>query len=483
MADTTQLFNASQAGTMSPEDYAQQQLINRQQRFADMLMQQNQQPQGQMVSGRYVAPSFFQMLNPVANMLAGAYVGKQSDTEAAKLAEKIRSGRATAEEKITNLALGTPEVPAQPAVIPQGQTLRDDNGMLTYGAQQGVAGKPATAPDLAAALREINNPYNYGAGKDLKPLIYKQLMPDPTELERNYKFAQTPAGGNFKGDFNAYKNQMTEYQKIEAQNAAARLNLERNRAAYEGIPTGGGGGAPAVNQSAQPVVNQPTGGSPVMRGNAPQVSIAPNAPAYAQNSLTMNTGAGNVPVVPNVNMAGVSPKKQAEMVGVQAENLQANIKNSYGAYPVIKEIEQILPNSSSGYLQRGWTGATRAAGVSTDMSKTDAQLDILGTKLVMMQPRFEGPQGVLDVKLYEKAAGAIADTSLPYEDRMAALQTIKEIYKRYAPNLDWSYGKDKQAPTASANPPVAAKSSAPAGVDQAVWNVMTPQEQSLWQKR
>ena len=122
-------FNATQAGTMSPEDYAQQQLINRQQRFADMLMQQNQQPQGQMVSGRYVAPSFFQMLNPVANMLAGAYVGKQSDTEAAKLAEKIRSGRATAEEKITNLALGTPEVPAQPAVIPKGQTLRDDNGM------------------------------------------------------------------------------------------------------------------------------------------------------------------------------------------------------------------------------------------------------------------------------------------------------------------------------------------------------------------
>jgi hypothetical protein len=201
----------------------------------------------------------------------------------------------------------------------------------------------------------------------------------------------------------------------------------------------------------------------------------------------MNTGAGNVPAVPNVNMAGVSPKKQAEMVGVQAENLQANIKNSYGAYPVIKEIEQILPNSSSGYMQRGWTGATRAAGVSTDMSQADAKLDILGTKLVMMQPRFEGPQGVLDVKLYEKAAGAIADTSLPYEDRMAALQTIKEIYKRYAPNLDWSYGKEKQAPIASSNAafPVASKSasSAPAGIDQAVWNVMTPQEQSLWQKR
>jgi hypothetical protein len=470
-------FNATQAGTLSPEDYAAQQQINRQQRFAEMLMSQNQQPQGQMISGRYVAPSFFQMLNPVANVVTGAYLGKQSDEQAAKLAEKIRSSKAAAEESITNKALGTPDVATELA------------GPYAGNIPMPVAVKEGTKPDLAAALREINSPYSYGAGKELKPLIYKQLMPDPTELERNYKTAQRDG---YKGSFNDYKNQMNDFQKAELRNQNIRIGLEQNRAAFEGIPTSGGGGgyavAPAGNMPAgnAPVVNAPVNtGSPVMRTNNPQVSIAPNAPAYAQGAVTMNTNAGNVPVPPRVNLAGVSPKKQAEMAGTQAETLQANIKNSYDAYPVIKEIEQILPNSSSGYLQRGWTGATRAAGVSTDMSKADSQLDILGTKLVMMQPRFEGPQGVLDVKLYEKAAGAIADTSLPYEDRMAALQTIKEIYKRYAPNLDWSYGKDKQAPTASANPPAATQSATPAptGVDQAIWNVMTPQEKSLWQKR
>jgi len=95
-------FNAAQAGTLSPEDYAAQQQINRQQRFADMLMQQNQQPQGQMISGRYVAPSFFQMLNPVANMLASAYIGKSADTDAAKLAEIIRGKKQAAIEKYAN---------------------------------------------------------------------------------------------------------------------------------------------------------------------------------------------------------------------------------------------------------------------------------------------------------------------------------------------------------------------------------------------
>jgi hypothetical protein len=95
MADTTQSFNALQAGTLSPEDYAQQQQINRQQRYADMLMSQNQQPQGQMISGRYVAPSFFQMLQPVANMLAGAYIGKEGDTKASQLAQKLRTQEMT----------------------------------------------------------------------------------------------------------------------------------------------------------------------------------------------------------------------------------------------------------------------------------------------------------------------------------------------------------------------------------------------------
>jgi hypothetical protein len=467
-------FNALQAGTLSPEDYAQQQALNRQQRYAEMLMQNSQQPQGQMISGRYVAPSWAQQLQGPVNMLLGAYMGKQSDEQAAKLAEKIRTGRATAEESITNKALGMPDVATELA------------GPYAGKVPMPIAVKEGTKPDLAAALREINSPYSYGAGKDLKPLIYKQLMPDPTEQERNYKAAVADGSWNpaKMGGFNNYKNQMNAFQQAEIANSNARLGIERSRAINEGIPIGGGGGGYSVPVMNQPVMNQPTGGSPVMRGNAPQPSIAPNAPAYAQGALTMNTNAGNIPVVPNVSLAGVSPKKQTEMAGVQAENLQTNVKNAYNAYPVIKEIQDLLPQSSSGYMQRGWTGATRAAGVSTDMSKADTQLDVLAPKLTMLQPRFEGPQGVLDVKLYEAMAGRLADSSLPYEDRLAALGQLKGIYQRYAPNLDWSYAAKPNAGS-NTNPPVAAKaaSSAPAGVDQAVWNVMTPQEQSLWQKR
>lgn len=86
-------INLEQQGTLPPELFAQQQALNRQQQMAAMLMQQNQQPQGQMVSGRYVPTSFFQNLQPVANMLTGAYLAKQGDTKAAQLAEQLRAGR------------------------------------------------------------------------------------------------------------------------------------------------------------------------------------------------------------------------------------------------------------------------------------------------------------------------------------------------------------------------------------------------------
>ena len=46
-------------GNLPPEILQQQQALNRQQQMAQLLMQQGQSmPSGQMVSGRYVAPSF-----------------------------------------------------------------------------------------------------------------------------------------------------------------------------------------------------------------------------------------------------------------------------------------------------------------------------------------------------------------------------------------------------------------------------------------
>jgi hypothetical protein len=65
--------------------------VSRQRKLADLLMSQGmQQPQGQMISGYYVAPSLTQQLNPLANILAGQAVGERVDTKQTQMAEMLR---------------------------------------------------------------------------------------------------------------------------------------------------------------------------------------------------------------------------------------------------------------------------------------------------------------------------------------------------------------------------------------------------------
>jgi len=181
MADA---YNLAQAGTLTPEQFAQQQQLNRQQQMANMLMQQSAQPQGQMISGRYVAPSWAQQLVPLANIMASKYIGEKADTKAAELAQQLRTGKTAAEESIINKMAGAPAQATELA------------GPYAGNVPMPVAVQPEVKPDLAAALREIRT-NQYGVGKEYVPTILKQMMPEaPTsvrefaEAQKNPQFAQ-----------------------------------------------------------------------------------------------------------------------------------------------------------------------------------------------------------------------------------------------------------------------------------------------------
>lgn len=95
-------------GTLPPELFAQQQALNRQQQMAQLLMQQGQQmPSGQMVSGRYVAPSFFQYAAPLFQTYAAQSISKEGDKEALKYADALRKSRIAEAEAI--MGAKTPE--------------------------------------------------------------------------------------------------------------------------------------------------------------------------------------------------------------------------------------------------------------------------------------------------------------------------------------------------------------------------------------
>jgi len=75
--------------------------VSRQRKLADLLMSQGmQQPQGQMISGHYVAPSWTQQLNPIANIIAGEAVGNRADTKQTQIAEALRNKKLEVQQAI-----------------------------------------------------------------------------------------------------------------------------------------------------------------------------------------------------------------------------------------------------------------------------------------------------------------------------------------------------------------------------------------------
>ena len=211
-------------GTLPPELFEQQQQLNRQQQMAQLLMQQGQQmPQGQMISGRYVAPSFTQNLANLANTYVGAKLAERGDKQALELATKLRQRYGDELKEFRNLMQGREELaPEQAGPTQTGQAIPRE---MVRGAPnvQGAYDFAATAynPALqAAGLRKLTEgpikvgvedtlidpvtmkPVFTGAGKPRTPLqidtgtaIELRDPRDPTIVLQRIPKSQMPTAG------------------------------------------------------------------------------------------------------------------------------------------------------------------------------------------------------------------------------------------------------------------------------------------------
>lgn len=195
-----------------PDDLlAAQQQLNRQQKMAEMLMAQGQQqPQGQMISGRYVAPSFFQQLQPVANMLTGAYLSSKGDEKSSELAKQLRQLGATETQDILKAARGAPARseelagPAYQGVAPS----------IQYAA---TAANPDEALRLALMARSPQ-------AKALAVPLMQNALPKKTDKLIEYDTYKAEGG---KLPFSEWTNRITPAEQ-------ARLDLDRQRLGLEG---------------------------------------------------------------------------------------------------------------------------------------------------------------------------------------------------------------------------------------------------------
>jgi hypothetical protein len=158
--------------------------IERQRKLADLLTAQGfNQPQGQMISGHYVAPSWTQQLAPMANVLAGNAISGRADVKQQELATALRGKQAAEIEKFG-------ELEAQDKSAALRYALSTDNPILRSMAQEQLKGiklgaeETFTRPSLSGGTVEM------------------QGAPKMSDTMRNYQLAKQQG---FPGTFIDYQ--------------------------------------------------------------------------------------------------------------------------------------------------------------------------------------------------------------------------------------------------------------------------------------
>lgn len=137
---------------LDPTNPFQQEVVglDRQRQLAQMLINQGfQQPQGQMVSGRFVAPAWTERLAGLLSVYAGQKGLEEADKKQLDLAQKLRQQEVSDIQRFTDLQRGTPAVMEEMAgpygmgVGPQGQNIP----------MPAMETRPAVAPNRLAALQ------------------------------------------------------------------------------------------------------------------------------------------------------------------------------------------------------------------------------------------------------------------------------------------------------------------------------------------
>jgi hypothetical protein len=214
-------------GGLPPEILGQQQQLNRQQQMAQMLMQQGtQMPQGQMVSGRYVQPSIFAQLAPLAQMYAGQTMLERGDKKALDLAAQLRTRYGDELKEFRNLMQGREELaPEQAGPTMTGQAIPRE---MVRGAPN-----PQGAYDFAA---RAYNPALQAIG--IKNLVPEEItMPEgAVRLARNPDgtYKQVATGGEkmspdvrTAAQMLGIRVPMTEWTPQQTQAVAAQVSLNK----------------------------------------------------------------------------------------------------------------------------------------------------------------------------------------------------------------------------------------------------------------
>ena len=228
-----------------------------------------------------------------------------------------------------------------------------------------------------------------------------------------------------------------------------------------GAPRPNVAAAPNVAAQAQPADQaqpqaQPAGQTQTQRAPAPvtaqaapgggvRLSVVPggDTPGARASRQRIGEAAATAQIQGAKEVSVAEQKVPAEARG----KLQAKDINNQGyadsTYGLIKPISDSIRQSTGSSIGAGADKLAGVVGVGTEGAANIARLEVLGYQLLSNVPRFEGPQSDIDVQMYKQAAGDLANSSKPVNVRLAALDSIVMMLKKYdkAGNNDWTFAQ------------------------------------------
>jgi hypothetical protein len=181
--------------------------------------------------------------------------------------------------------------------------------------------------------------------------------------------------------------------------------------------------------------------------------------AFIQPSPVTGAPINTIPITPKVTDMPEFQKEQerSKALGdIQGKAEGSSEKKTIQAPEIERQLklaEELLPKATSGGASTNIRDVGAYFGKSTEGSKIDSRLNVIGAALTSSVPRMEGPQGVYDVKLYEQAAGELANSKLPFETRLAAITTMRDLNNKYMNNQTQPTGGDDGAAAEQVNQP------------------------------
>jgi hypothetical protein len=140
------------------------------------------------------------------------------------------------------------------------------------------------------------------------------------------------------------------------------------------------------------------------------------------------------------DLAGIAAGSRREALTAAAEKAEAKANaaatakqaDSQEMVNLLGTARELVPKATSSGLGTARDAVLGVFGQSTDAADAASRLKTIGGMLVSKVPRMQGPQSDKDLALYREMAGRVGDSSVPVSQRLAAIDTLEELHRRYA---------------------------------------------------